>query len=127
MDPSKHLFDVGHVLQCQAGGRYVKRLWDKACREYRRIKNAIFDTKRIGRLLLLGVLDHAGRNVDSGHTCATPCHLTREITVATTNVEDAHAANLTAQRQLGRTEELISVVVASGCLTVRICAGRVVP
>jgi len=77
------------------------------------VKNVILDTKRPDRLLLLGVLDHPGRNVDPSHSCATSRHLTRDITVAATNVENAHPANVTNQRQLGRAEKLISVVVAS--------------
>jgi hypothetical protein len=72
------------------------------------VKNVILDTKRPDRLLLLGVLDHPGRNVDPSHSCATSRHLTRDIIPPT-----SPAANVTNQRLLGRAEKLISVVVVS--------------
>ena len=75
----------------------------------------------------LRVLDHARRNVDSDYTCAASRHLTREIAVAATNVEHAHSANVTTQRQLRGTEELVSVVVASRRLTLCIHTDRVIP
>jgi hypothetical protein len=62
-------------------------------------------------LVELGQRDHTRGDVEASDTRATPRYLAREIAVSTSDIDDAHSLHITTHLDLGRPEEVGTVVV----------------
>ena len=127
MDAAEDVQRLRHVLKGQARRRDVERSRRERVREVCRVKGMVDDSQRCGRFLLVGERDHAWRNVNARGLRTAGRHLPREVAAAAPDVEQSPAAHVAAEVSVRRSKELIPVIVAPGCLPLRVPVRGQVP